>query len=127
MSICKFCNLEMNSARTCNVAVLHHMGAPFLLRTHEPELGTRPLDERCFDCGVEVGGFHHLGCDLQACPRCDDQAAWCGCLWDEFLYAYLAVGLLEGEHQDELEALVHAAFTGFLRALAPTSGALSHV
>jgi hypothetical protein len=61
------------------------------------------------------------------CPRGDDQAVWCGCLWDEFLYAYLGAGLLEGERHDELVALVHAAFERFLRALAPTSGALSHV
>jgi hypothetical protein len=126
MANCKLCNRETKTAGTCNVAVLHHMGRPYLLRTHEPEPGRRPLDERCFDCGVEVGGFHHLGCEVQACPQCDDDAVWCGCLWDEFIHAYLAAGLLEGEHHDELEALVRAAFARFLRSLAPTSGALSH-
>jgi hypothetical protein len=112
---------------TCSVAVLHHLGSPYLFRTHEPEPGPRPLDERCGDCGVQVGELHHFGCEWRICPRCDDYADWCGCLWDEFIYAYLALGLLNGERHEELEELVHAAFTRFLRALQPTSGALSHV
>lgn len=125
MAICDHCLREMTTATSCSVAVLHHMGQPYLLRTHEQEEGC-DLDERCGACRVEVGCFHHLGCDLQICPRCDDQAAWCGCLWDEFIYAYLAAGLLDTDLGDELRELVHAAFGRFLRSLRPTSGAGSH-
>jgi hypothetical protein len=126
MAICTYCDRDMRSATSCNVAVLHHMGQPYLLRTHEPEPGS-DLDERCFDCGAEVGGLHHLGCEQQVCPRCDDHRVWCGCLWDDFLYSYLALGLLEGESPDELDALLRSAFARFVCSLAPTSGAVSHV
>jgi hypothetical protein len=38
---------------------------------------------RCGDCGVVRGGFHHLGCDIQRCPRCFGQMMSCDCRFDE--------------------------------------------
>ena len=35
---------------------------------------------RCHDCGVEVGGLHHLHCDMEECPRCHEQLYSCACL-----------------------------------------------
>ncbi|MGI4943964.1 MAG: hypothetical protein ACRYHQ_25970, partial [Janthinobacterium lividum] len=34
---------------------------------------------RCGDCGVIRGGLHHLGCDVERCPRCGDQLITCEC------------------------------------------------
>jgi hypothetical protein len=33
----------------------------------------------CGDCGVGAGGTHHLGCDLEECPRCHQQFFSCMC------------------------------------------------
>jgi hypothetical protein len=38
--------------------------------------------DRCHDCNVLVGGFHHPGCDTEECPKCHGQLISCGCLDD---------------------------------------------
>lgn len=47
----------------------------------------------CGACGVEPGGYHHLGCDLARCPRCRQQLISCGCPFDE----------LGGEEEGDLD------------------------
>lgn len=122
MANCMLCDNEMTTATTCTVGVLHHQGSPFLLRTHEQEPGSR-RDDRCGDCGAVVGGLHHLGCDLQECPRCARQLISCPCLWDEFIGHYLVARLHEGERSEEVWDLILDAFSRFLRTLAPGSAA----
>ena len=39
--------------------------------------------ERCYDCNILVGGYHHIGCDWEKCPRCGGQLISCGCLDEE--------------------------------------------
>ncbi|MEQ1700942.1 MAG: hypothetical protein ABMA25_12585 [Ilumatobacteraceae bacterium] len=77
MAICEYCKLEMNTARSCTVEVLHMGGMPFPVTRHRAR-------SRCGDCGVAHGGWHHLGCDLQSCPRCGRQLLSCGCHFDEY-------------------------------------------
>jgi len=33
--------------------------------------------DRCGDCGVSVGGLHHLDCDMEECPKCKGQLIEC--------------------------------------------------
>src|SRR5882672_862419 len=33
--------------------------------------------DRCHDCGVRIGGYHHPGCDLDHCPVCGGQSMLC--------------------------------------------------
>ena len=40
-----------------------------------------PIDTkiRCHDCGVAAGGVHHVGCDMEICPRCGGPFLGCSC------------------------------------------------
>ena len=90
MTTCTFCNNEMTTGASCTVETLHLGGMPFDVAPH------RGRDE-CGDCGVAPGGFHHIGCDMQGCPRCGGQLLMCGCPWD---------GLRdEGDDFDDLDDL----------------------
>jgi hypothetical protein len=33
--------------------------------------------ERCNDCGVKRGEYHHAGCDVEECPNCHHQMLMC--------------------------------------------------
>jgi len=84
MAICTYCQLEMTTARSCTVDALHLDGRQFALAPHGTEPGMSKFrGTRCGDCGVSWGGLHHLGCDLQGCPRCGRQLLSCGCSFDE--------------------------------------------
>lgn len=37
----------------------------------------------CGDCATAVGSYHHVGCDLEDCPRCGQQFIGCGCIMSE--------------------------------------------
>jgi hypothetical protein len=78
MAICVDCEREMTTAASCTVTTLHLGDQPFPMARHR-----RSGDGRCGDCGVEPGGYHHLGCDLARCPRCGRQLITCGCPFDE--------------------------------------------
>jgi hypothetical protein len=38
-----------------------------------------PTPQLCHDCATALGQLHHLGCDMERCPRCGDQFMSCGC------------------------------------------------
>ena len=86
MAICVHCEREMTTAASCTVTTLHIGDTPFPMARHRRQ-GTG----RCGDCGVEPGGYHHLGCDLASCARCGRQLLTCGCPFDE----------LDGEDYEE--------------------------
>ena len=82
MAVCNHCGREMETATSC-------IGGPWTLEGKEyapvpygqegrfPTLGN--LSQQCDDCGVALGGVHHLGCRIEACPRCGGQLLTCGC------------------------------------------------
>ena len=73
-------------ASSCSVKVLHQTGAACSLPRYGEELrmGWWPRPgQRCGDCGVLPGGFHHLGCDVAECPSCGAQLFGCECRYDE--------------------------------------------
>ena len=112
MTICDVCNQDMATAVSCAERRMEGRGQPWSgIRygderrfTDGPEccdpdccggrdtalpLAPLMLPERCADCGVKHGGWHHLGCDVEECPRCGWQLISCGCWWDDTDDAWL--------------------------------------
>ena len=87
MATCTYCSQEMVGGSSCTVEVLHRDGGAFLFRPKKVGKGDacRVGDRvgRCGDGGAPRGGFHHLGCDMQQCPRCRHQLISCSCWFDE--------------------------------------------
>ena len=78
MATCDWCEKEMNrSTKTCaaNNVVEYPDGCSM-----PPIPYSIDETERCHDCLVAPGGFHHPGCDMEECPRCGGQLISCGCL-----------------------------------------------
>ena len=81
MAECKWCENEMsgeNAVASCewNTRVL------FPDKTWDFSVPYAD-SERCHDCNIAPGGFHHPGCCLERCPKCGGQLISCGCLDDE--------------------------------------------
>ena len=86
MAICEFCAEEMQTADSCDVTGIQAEGTTHARLRWGEELrfpGRRRPTERCHDCAVRPGGFHHPGCDMEECPICGDQMLMCGCGFDE--------------------------------------------
>lgn len=82
MAICNWCDKDMSvrSTKTCagNTTVEFPDGTTMPSIPFSSDYG----NTRCHDCYIELGGFHHPGCDMERCPRCGGQLISCGCLDD---------------------------------------------
>jgi hypothetical protein len=80
MAVCRFCDQEMSdpSGPSCVARLRFTDGSSALRvrystrRINGDGCASHPRD-RCHDCGVMPGGFHHLGCDVERCPNCGGQ------------------------------------------------------
>ena len=77
MAICDYCDREMMMADSCDGDPIEFPDGA----TYKPIPHDGP--DRCGDCNVKAGMYHHPGCDIEECPRCGGQLISCGCLDDE--------------------------------------------
>jgi hypothetical protein len=74
MAICDDCNREMTEAASCTVEAVRINDGIYRRWRWRSRKGWR-----CGDCGVQPGGWHHLGCDMERCPVCRGQLICCNC------------------------------------------------
>jgi hypothetical protein len=82
MAVCDICGQEMLTAASCTERAVDLVDGRYE-RIRWGAIEGEPTDESCRDCGVDPGGLHHRGCDVETCPRCGDQLASCDC-WPEW-------------------------------------------
>lgn len=74
--ICKYCEENMGTADSCKHPLIKIGDAVYARDTTHFD-----KNERCHDCGIlnKKGNLHHVGCDMEKCPRCGEQAFCCDC------------------------------------------------
>ena len=78
MTKCKLCSKEMTKAKGC------------ILRFYTINREVYPAipykqKQKCHDCGILSGRFHHIGCDMERCPKCKGQFISCDCKKQDFV------------------------------------------
>ena len=74
MAICNLCGRDTADAASC-VKGRVEIDGDFYDAIPFPITRTG----RCSVCGVLPGGFHHLHCQQEECPKCGGQFVSCGC------------------------------------------------
>lgn len=81
MSVCSLCGKLTTGAASC-MKIRFRIGGkfydpvPYEKRERTPFEGPQG---RCLSCNILPGGFHHVGCTVEKCPKCRDSWIFCRC------------------------------------------------
>jgi len=92
MTKCKLCGKEKFS-KTCVPYFIKIEGKYFDPVPYVPLNKTiaevyRKKERRCSGCGVAEGGYHHVGCPVEMCPRCSNTWVSCRCQGQKLILSY---------------------------------------
>ncbi|MFC1891456.1 hypothetical protein ACFLZT_03600 [Thermodesulfobacteriota bacterium] len=74
MAICELCGFKRNHSITCIRKNADQI--PYGMETHTDWANHL---ERCPCCGVGVEGYHHPGCEVEECHKCNLRKISCEC------------------------------------------------
>jgi len=97
---CEACGGDMAKKDSCDVTEIEFPDGVVLKRL------TGYFGEptgRCFDCNIAHRGYHHIGCDVEQCPRCGGQLLSCGCLSEENKMTIVLKNYTTGQLQLEID------------------------
>ena len=77
---CEYCKKEMGKVDGCVEGKIVIKNTIYKRIEYGNETGNTEVEDRCHDCGVKKGYFHHFRCDVEQCPRCKKQLLSCNCL-----------------------------------------------
>lgn len=80
MAKCENCKEDMSKVDSCTLTHIK-IGNKIYKRI----TSYHDKNERCHDCNIVNGKVHHFGCDMERCPVCKDQLAFCECDKKELL------------------------------------------
>lgn len=83
MAICNYCKRDMEKAESCIPVKVMIDGKQYEQIKYGDESRSDFHAEKincCHDCGINKGGYHHPGCDVEECPKCHGQLIGCECL-----------------------------------------------
>lgn len=80
MAKCSWCEQEMTDPATVDCTKNREVEYPDGKKLPASNYHFEEPSGRCHDCRIKHGNYHHPGCDVERCPRCQGQLISCGCL-----------------------------------------------
>jgi hypothetical protein len=72
----------MDGASSCIKSAVRIDGkdyAPLPFKKKKETVFTKGVNIRCAECNILPGGFHHVGCVFEICPKCGGKWIYCKC------------------------------------------------